>query len=296
MLCCDSLVKDPLDGLGAGRKRSDRDKCRKHLILLGSWSKRYALNHGLNGRWVLAVQLVILGAFRMITVRASRLIPSDIGQPSFQVHFRESSSLAGQGIFASTADNPTGECVCDNFLVRSVRDVDKKMNVWIYVNPNVHFLINVPDRTNEEIVADALARGIIGSRGKDPLASQGGALTKMYLEGRLPDIRRDESRRPYRYHPKRTENNQLDSKDPPTIQPVIQSITFRPTAEQDQVLTALVSVGAFPTRTEAIQWVLDQGVAAKHDFIQQALDTHQQIEKLRQGLRSSDNGKVPKNE
>ena len=147
-----------------------------------------------------------------------------------------------------------------------------------------------PGRTDKEIVRDALARGIIGSRGHDPLAGQRGALLKMYLAGRLPDIWRDESRRPYRYYPKRTANDHLDSKHPTTVQPVIQGITFRPTTEQDKVLTALVSVGAFSTRTEAIQSVLDQGVAAKRDFIQQALDTHQQIEQLRQGLRSSDHG------
>ena len=165
-------------------------------------------------------------------------------------------------------------------------------------NPDIatKLILENPDRTNEEIVTDALARGIIGSRGKDPLASQGGALTKMYLEGRLPDIRRDESRRPYRYHPKHTANNHFNSKNPTTVKSVIQGITFRPTTEQDQVFTALVSAGSFPTRTEAIQWVLDQGVAAKRDFIRQALDTHQQIEKLRQGLRSSDHGKVPEPE
>ncbi len=72
-----------------------------------------------------------------------------------------------------------------------------------------------------------------------------------------------------------------------------QGITFRPTVEQDRVLTALVSVGAFSTRTEAIQWVLDQGLAAKRDFIQQALETHQRIEKLRQELMVIDPGQVP---
>ena len=145
-----------------------------------------------------------------------------------------------------------------------------------------------PGRTDKEIVRDALTRGIIGTTGRDPLAGQRGALLKMYLAGRLPDIWRDESRRPYRYYPKRTGNDHLDSKRPTPVHPITQGITFRPTTEQDQVLTALVSVGAFSTRTEAIQWVLDQGVAAKRGFIQQALDTHQQIEKLRQELKPSD--------
>ena len=150
-----------------------------------------------------------------------------------------------------------------------------------------------PGRTDKQIVRDALDRGIIGSRGRDPLAGQRGALLKMFLAGRLPDIWRDESRSPYRYYPKRTGNGHLNGKQSTSMQPSTQGITFRPTVEQDRVLTALVSVGAFSTRTEAIQWALDQGLEAKRDFIHQALETHQQIEKLRQGLKMTAPGQVP---
>lgn len=141
-----------------------------------------------------------------------------------------------------------------------------------------------PSKTSKEIVRDALDRGIIGSRGRDPLAGQGGALVKMFLQDRLPDIWRDESSHPYRYYPKRTGNEPLNGKQSSPMQPSAQGITFRPTVEQERVLASLDSVGAFSTRTEAIQWLLDQGIAAEHDLIQKALEAHKQIEDLRKGV------------
>ena len=121
-----------------------------------------------------------------------------------------------------------------------------------------------PGRTSKEIVRDALDRGIIGSRGRDPLAGQGGALVKMFLQERLPDIWRDEASHPYRYYPKRTGIEPLNAKRLSTMQLTTQGITFRPTVEQERVLTALVSVGAFSTRTEAIQLLLDRGIALEN--------------------------------
>ena len=147
-----------------------------------------------------------------------------------------------------------------------------------------------PGRTATEIVEDALARGIISSKAKDRIASQGGGLVKMFLEKRLPNVRRDETRRPYKYYPTwnyvvvATEGNQPVNKSP-LPNPAPQATTFRPTPEQDQILTALVSVGASSNRTEAIHWLLNQGIAARRGVIQQALETHKQIERLRKGVK-----------
>ena len=67
-----------------------------------------------------------------------------------------------------------------------------------------------------------------------------------------------------------------------------QTTSFRSTPEQDKIITALISVGAFSSRTDAIKWLLDQGIAAKQDLIQQALETHKQIEHLRKGVKFED--------
>jgi hypothetical protein len=146
-------------------------------------------------------------------------------------------------------------------------------------------------RSAQEIVADALDRRIISSTGRELLAGQVGALAKMYKQGRLPDVWRDESVRPYRYYPKTSDGSTPEPVRPSpvrlgTASVLAQAITFRPSPEQDKALTALVSVGACSNRSDAIHWLLDQGLAAKDEFIKQALEAHQQIEDLRTGIKS----------
>ncbi len=145
-----------------------------------------------------------------------------------------------------------------------------------------------PWRTTDEIVSDALARGIIGGRRRDPIAGQGGALVKMYLEDRLPEICRDDTRLPYRYYPKGIGNSQRQATPARPLEAAPQTTSFRSTPEQDKILTALISIGAFSSRTDAIKWLLDQGIAAKQDLIQQALETHKQIEHLRKEVKFED--------
>ena len=146
----------------------------------------------------------------------------------------------------------------------------------------------MPGSTAQEIVTYGLDRGIIGSTGRYPLAGQGGALVKMYLEHRLPEVYRDETRRPYRYYPKGIGNSQPQATQARPLEAASQSTSFRSTPEQDKILTALIPVGAFSNRTDAIKWILDQGIAAKQDLIQQALETHKQIEHLRKGVKFED--------
>ena len=145
-----------------------------------------------------------------------------------------------------------------------------------------------PWRTTDEIVSDALARKIIGSTGRDPIAGQGGALVKMYLEGRLPEVCRDETRRPYRYYTKGIGNSQPQATPARPLENAPQTTSFRSTLEQDEILTALVSVDAFSSRTDAIRWLLDQGITAKQELIQRALEAHKQIEHLRKGVKFED--------
>ncbi len=133
-----------------------------------------------------------------------------------------------------------------------------------------------PGRTAQEIVEDALRRGIIvGTE-----LGQKGALSKMLNSGRLPEVRRDEERRPYRFYPRNRKS------DGPTVRSDSSSqvISFRPTPKQDRVVTALVSVGVASTRTEAVQWLLEQGISAKADYVERALAAQAQIEELRRGM------------
>lgn len=110
----------------------------------------------------------------------------------------------------------------------------------------------------------------------------------MYLEGRLPEVCRDRTRHPYRYYPKGIGNSQPQATLARPLGAAPQATSFRSTPEQDKIFTALISVGVFSSRTDAIKWLLDQGIAAKQDLIQQALETHKQIEHLRKGVKFED--------
>lgn len=150
-----------------------------------------------------------------------------------------------------------------------------------------------PGRTAQEIVKDALSRGIIGSRGRDQIKGHIGALATMYRVRRIPEVWRDETSRPYRYYPvsyktsgqikerDTVHTGLLDRQDTPT-----QVISFRPTLNHDRVINALVSVGAAASRSEAVHWLIEQGIAARAEFIERALATQAQIEELRRWVRA----------
>lgn len=151
-----------------------------------------------------------------------------------------------------------------------------------------------PGRTGDEIVEDALSKDIIAGT----LQGQRGALVKMWQAGRLPQVRRDESRRPYRYYPKDQDGEvsslrvqPLDREDRAT-----QVVSFRPTLKQDRVIDALVSIGVAASRTEAVQLLLEQGIAAKLDIVERALAIKAQTEELKKGMLAADKYGLPAGE
>ena len=139
-----------------------------------------------------------------------------------------------------------------------------------------------PGRTAEEIVVDALNRGIIGSRADNPIASQGGALVKMYQHRRLPEVWRDESQRPYRYYAKgySTATNGPGVEPPISPEPAAQMIGFRPTSEQDRVITALETAWTGWSRSDVVQWLIDQGMSANIGVITEALAALDHLEEV----------------
>jgi hypothetical protein len=136
-----------------------------------------------------------------------------------------------------------------------------------------------PGRSAQEIVRDALDSGIIGSRGRNRIAGQVGALVKMYNRGNLPEVRRDEQQRPYRYYPRGAATAQPPSK------PICEPVTFRPTLEQEEVLTALTETRRFSSRSEAVIWLLNQGIAANQGDIRRITQTYAEIERLRRQVQ-----------
>ena len=140
-------------------------------------------------------------------------------------------------------------------------------------------IVENPGRTAQQIVRDALDRGIISSRGRNRIAGQVGALAKMYNDGRLLEVRRDEQQRPYRYYPKGSVTVHPPSK------PVAEPVTFRPTLVQEEVLTALTETRRFSSRSEAVVWLIDEGIAAKQSYVDRITQTYREIERLRRQVK-----------
>ena len=113
-----------------------------------------------------------------------------------------------------------------------------------------------PGKTSEEIVRDLCDRGIIECNSDIPGGGQRGALSKMYTGGRLPEVRRDETRRPYRYFPRNGHANQPQ----PVGSASTQSINLKLTETQEKVLEGLVAMETVANRTEGIHLLIDHGI------------------------------------
>ena len=111
-----------------------------------------------------------------------------------------------------------------------------------------------PGKTADEIVTDLCDRGIIECNSEIPRGGQMGALSKMYTSGRLPDVWRDETRRPYRYHLRNGHSEQ------PVQSATAQSINLKLTEAQEKVLEGLVAIGTVDNRTEGIHLLIDHGI------------------------------------
>jgi len=132
-----------------------------------------------------------------------------------------------------------------------------------------------PWRCAEEIVRDGFDRGII----KGTFPGQRGALAKLYNSGSLPEIRRDESKRPYRYYPKGADVVQQIS------EPISEPISFRPTSEQKEILKALTETGKCANWSEAVNWLLSAGIVSKQEDIHRIKQTYREIERLRREVQ-----------
>jgi Arc/MetJ-type ribon-helix-helix transcriptional regulator len=124
--------------------------------------------------------------------------------------------------------------------------------------------------TAQEIIKGGINTGII----KGTLPGQVGALVKLYNGGKIPEVKRDEQNRPYRYYINGPVNVQQ-------LQPFISgAVTFRTTQEQEDILTALIETKRFSNKSEAVQWLISEGIASKRGDINKIVQTYKEIESL----------------
>ena len=64
-------------------------------------------------------------------------------------------------------------------------------------------------------------------------------------------------------------------------------VTFRPTLEQEEILTALIETRKYSNSSEAMQWLLREGIASKREYINEIVQIYKEIERLRRQVQQT---------
>ena len=163
-----------------------------------------------------------------------------------------------------------------------------------------------PGMTANEVAELALSRGLCSSDAKDPVDSLGKTLAKEVREGRLPEVYANRVGGLLRYYPaevwdmERGETWVLppDAFTPDGQAPRVAAVTSAPTAlsetvsirlPRDKVELAdlLVEAGQFSTRSEALAYLVGEGIARNHPRIEKVRQAVEQIRAIKRSLEST---------
>ena len=117
-----------------------------------------------------------------------------------------------------------------------------------------------------------------GSDAKHPEQSLGNTLSKQVLTGREKRVRRERVKGVYRYFPA------LRSYAAGSGQDVVIQISLSQQELQD--IDNLLAVDKFHNRSDAIKWLLLEGIRANRSYLDKVAAARAQIEQLKKGLYS----------
>ncbi len=136
-----------------------------------------------------------------------------------------------------------------------------------------------PGLTAEEYAKMALEQGLCSSDSKDPLFSLSTTLRKEVREGRMRGI---EARKvDGRLHFFPTDSQSKSQTTPPKRDSAISIII---PSDIGEITDMLVEIGKFKNQSEALIWLMREGVAAKGRELEQAGKTIREIRRLKQSV------------
>lgn len=143
----------------------------------------------------------------------------------------------------------------------------------------VELIKKYPGLTAEEYAKMALDQGLCGSDSKNPVFSLATTLRKEYREGRMPSIRAEKIGGKLRFYPLNYPDNKQDKSHKPDV-----AITGVLSAEDSESIDALVEIGKFKNRSEALSWLVKEGIKTKQEELNQAKDILNKIRQLKNSL------------
>ena len=138
-----------------------------------------------------------------------------------------------------------------------------------------------PGLAAEEYARMALDRGIAQSNSKDPVQSLATTLMKQVREGRTTEIYADQVRGKLRYYPTG------DLLNPPGRRlPHLLFTDVRMSPDTAKRVRTLLEVGLFANEKEAASWLLEEGVRAQRDTLDQIESQAEEIERRKEVARN----------
>ena len=116
-----------------------------------------------------------------------------------------------------------------------------------------------------------------GSDAKDPVQSLANTLDKQVREGREKRIRRERKGGVYRYFP-------VSASNEGHLENVVVQVSLSTQEQELGDIDNLVAVGKFNSRSDAIKWLVVEGIKANRGFLDKVADIRKQIEELKRDI------------
>jgi len=133
-----------------------------------------------------------------------------------------------------------------------------------------------PGLTSREVAQEAVNSGIVSSGAKDPVQSFATTLNKQVQTGLEKRIRRERIKGIWRYFLAST------SPTPNSSEEIVPKFSL--TAQELKDIDNLVAVGKFKNRSEAIRWLVTEGIKTNRIYLDKVDETKNHIERLKRDI------------
>lgn len=141
-----------------------------------------------------------------------------------------------------------------------------------------------PGMTANEVAERALNRGLAGSDGKYPVQSLGHTLAKEVREVRLPEVVARKVGGVLRYYPASAEPEKFPPANTLGLLERDETVSIRLASDAVRAADNLVEAGKSATRSEALAWLVAEGIARNEPLIDRVTKAVQEIARIKASI------------
>ena len=171
----------------------------------------------------------------------------------------------------------------DNIFVRPQKEGYMRKGFTYTVAPD---LVRAdPGRRGEEYADMAIRKGLAASDAKDPVQSLASSLAKEVREGRQKQIRREKDGSAIRYYP--ALSLEVSAEGEKQILPARreEAVSLRLEPDTARNVDMLVEIGTHRTRSDALAWLVAEGLSKNQQKIREVQKAVKQIREIKRSLK-----------